>query len=145
MLRANARPPASVAAASPSPGEGGCAGSGRQRRWPTRGDQVRDLLVLRIVSPLALSVRLRLFVQQNVPQLKFFNPSVMFSVESADSRRSEIVFVSGMTSPPVVRHVTINNSDDGERKVVETTGLQWKDIQSQLNSLFTPPTELEQS
>lgn len=64
----------------------------------------------------------KLFLQQNVPQLKFHNPSVQFSVESSHENKSEIILVS----------------EDSGHQSVETTGLRGQDIQKQLNTLYQP-------
>ena len=92
----------------------------------------------------------RLFLYENVPQLKYHNPAVEFVVKQQKADESAITFEFGkwslcprdqfMHSPHTHMTYSLCYEDDGGAHKMATTGLRQKAIQETLQSVLNNNT-----
>lgn len=79
----------------------------------------------------------RLFLYENIPQLKYHNPAVRFSFEAHHQDDSKLVFTLGESFRVLVCVVLILLlTDCGETRVLVTTGLRQKQIRTNVEKLM---------
>lgn len=94
----------------------------------------------------------RLFIHENLPQLKYHNPHVKFSVSAHREAESRVELLYGRIAPRFLScdqlsgHVTIHPSsstspDDGSSQSIGTTGLRQPSIKDKIEDGVAGTTE----
>lgn len=79
----------------------------------------------------------RLFLYENIPQLKYHNPAVKFSFEAHHQDDSKLVFTLGKSVCWVCMcAVLMVPTGCGKTKVLVTTGLRQKQIRTNVEKLM---------